>query len=483
MGTLTATLNEKYTYRSSYNTWGNGELKSGAWRNENATTTDYRTGLAIFKYNDENAQSILRFANITAIQFTMTFNAGAGNNVTKKFTLYSSNYQTFSNTHTGDQYRKTALTTISGSNMGSGTKTVTLSDDALTNVVKQLKNGDVAFCIYDDDKQEINTNNYDSDNKGYYSNNYLGITNWTITITYTPTYSITLNKDQGVSEVTGSGEGKIAGSSYTIEAVLNKGYVFKNWTGYTTSTDNPYSFTMPAENINFRANTIPTLKITYYSNEATEIKYKNEIYSETELNAIESTYRADTSYEYGLFNGNNSNGIFLSKTGYQLTGNWLIGTPSGEPVSWSIGGTGEEIAQLIGTTLEDGAKERSVYAEWEPTPYTITYYLNGGTNPNTAQSEYTIISNTYILPTPTKTGYTFLGWYDNSSFSGNVITQIPKGSYGNKEFYAKWKINGLVQIYINNEWKKAIPYVYTSNGWQQAAPYIYNGSNWELCGE
>lgn len=483
MGTLTATLDEKYTYRSSYGSWKSGELKSGAWKNENATETDYRTGLAIFKYDNENAQSILQSANITAIQFTMKFNAGASDSVTKKFTLYSSNYQTFDDTYIGDQYRKTALTTISGTNMGYSTKTITLSGDALTNVANQLKNGDVAFCIYDNDKQAINTNNYDSNNKGYYSNNYLAITSWTIMITYTPTYSITLNKDQGVSEITGSGEGKIAGSSYTIEAILNNGYVFKNWTGYTTSTNNPYSFIMPAEDIEFRANTIPTLKITYYSNEATEIKFKNEIYSETELNAIKSVYQADTFYEHGLFDGNNANAIFLSKTGYHLTGNWLIGTPSGEPADWSVGGTGEEIAQLVGTTLEDGPQEKSAYAEWEPTSYTITYYLNGGTNPSTAQSEYTIISDTYILPTPTKTGYTFLGWYDNSSFSGNATTQIPKGSYGDKNFYAKWKANGLVQIYIDNEWKKAIPYIYNNDEWQQTIPYIYNGSNWKLCGE
>lgn len=296
-------------------------------------------------------------------------------------------------------------------------------------------------------------------------------------------YSITLNKDDGIDSVTGSGSDKIPGENYTIEATLKTGYVFKNWTGYTTSVDNPYSFTMPTENITFTANTVPTIGITYYSNEATEIKYKNELYTETELNILKSIYQADVFYEDGLLDGDDSNGIFLSKTGYRLTGNWLIGTPSGEPASWSIGGTGEDIAQLTGTTLEDGAKEKSVYAEWEPIPYTITYYLNGGTNPSTAQSEYTIISDTYILPTPTKIGYTFLGWYDNSSFSGNATTQIPKGSYGDKNFYAKWKANGLVQIYIDNEWKKAIPYIYNNDEWQQTIPYIYNGSNWKLCGE
>ena len=41
---------------------------------------------------------------------------------------------------------------------------------------------------------------------------------------------------------------------------------------------------------------------------------------------------------------------------------------------------------------------------------------------------------------PTKKGYTFEGWYKESSFK-NQITTIPKGSKGNLTLYAKWKAN------------------------------------------
>jgi M6 family metalloprotease-like protein/uncharacterized repeat protein (TIGR02543 family) len=81
---------------------------------------------------------------------------------------------------------------------------------------------------------------------------------------------------------------------------------------------------------------------------------------------------------------------------------------------------------------------KTFYAKWNTISYSITYNLNGGTG--VSNSNYTIETNTITLPTPNKTGYSFVGWYESSDFSGSIITTIPKGSTGNKEFYAKWNI-------------------------------------------
>ena len=80
-------------------------------------------------------------------------------------------------------------------------------------------------------------------------------------------------------------------------------------------------------------------------------------------------------------------------------------------------------------------------ARWTPNPYTITYYgLEGSsfaqTNPN--PGTYTIESNDIVFQYPTKTGYTFKGWYSDSTYS-TPITGVPKGSTGNKNAYAKWE--------------------------------------------
>lgn len=39
--------------------------------------------------------------------------------------------------------------------------------------------------------------------------------------------------------------------------------------------------------------------------------------------------------------------------------------------------------------------------------------------------------------------------------------------------------SSIVNIYHDNQWKKAIPYIYTNEGWKQAKPYIYDGTNWK----
>ena len=56
-------------------------------------------------------------------------------------------------------------------------------------------------------------------------------------------------------------------------------------------------------------------------------------------------------------------------------------------------------------------------------------------------TEYTVETATFSLPKPTRSGYTFKGWYGNNQFSGSQITQISKGSTGNKQFWAKWEGN------------------------------------------
>ena len=89
---------------------------------------------------------------------------------------------------------------------------------------------------------------------------------------------------------------------------------------------------------------------------------------------------------------------------------------------------------------------RTLYAKWIVDNYTITYNLNGGTVSG-APGDYTIESTAITLPTPTKTGYTFGGWYSNAEFTGGAVTSIAAGSTGNKEFFAKWTVDNYTITY------------------------------------
>ncbi len=59
------------------------------------------------------------------------------------------------------------------------------------------------------------------------------------------------------------------------------------------------------------------------------------------------------------------------------------------------------------------------------------------------------VTETYTLPTPTKAGATFLGWYDNPQFTGSPLTTIPAGYTGT--LYARWSENTATnQTHIDN---------------------------------
>ena len=83
--------------------------------------------------------------------------------------------------------------------------------------------------------------------------------------------------------------------------------------------------------------------------------------------------------------------------------------------------------------------------------YAVTLNTNGATSCD-ALTTYTFGTGA-TLPTPTKTGYTFGGWYDNSSFTGEAVTVIAADATGAKTFYAKWNAISSGGIYIPPTYK------------------------------
>ena len=74
-------------------------------------------------------------------------------------------------------------------------------------------------------------------------------------------------------------------------------------------------------------------------------------------------------------------------------------------------------------------------------------------------------------------------WY----VGGSQITKNPTTSqtftYGSGDtyLYAQWIPEGLVYIYDNNQWKRAMPYIYDGSTWKQAIPHEYD-SGWKIIG-
>ena len=127
-----------------------------------------------------------------------------------------------------------------------------------------------------------------------------------------------------------------------------------------------------------------------------------------------------------------SGGVTLptpEKTGYTF-GGWYKDAALTNAVASPI--TAENLEAVFGSDTSI-----TLYAKWTPTEYRITYNLNEGTNVNTNPQTYTIETETIALANPTRFGYTFGGWYRDADCTIRV-SEIVKGSTGNKTLYAKW---------------------------------------------
>jgi uncharacterized repeat protein (TIGR02543 family) len=92
-------------------------------------------------------------------------------------------------------------------------------------------------------------------------------------------------------------------------------------------------------------------------------------------------------------------------------------------------------------------ESKVAYAKWAADTFAITYEMDGGTKNKGNPDFYTIESETIKLKSPTKKGYVFEGWYYDADFS-NAASQISRGSFGDKTFYAKWKVRTYTITYM-----------------------------------
>ncbi|MBQ1407167.1 MAG: InlB B-repeat-containing protein, partial [Eubacterium sp.] len=115
-----------------------------------------------------------------------------------------------------------------------------------------------------------------------------------------------------------------------------------------------------------------------------------------------------------------SGGMYIAPKDYEGPngGKWLLTGPA-ESDAWLFESGANDIAGLI------------------PEKYLITYHPNGGDSPE-KQIYSTVDPEAAKLTVPTRDGYDFDGWFADEKLSGEKVTQIPAGSIGDKEFWAKW---------------------------------------------
>jgi len=97
------------------------------------------------------------------------------------------------------------------------------------------------------------------------------------------------------------------------------------------------------------------------------------------------------------------------------------------------------------TTIPSG--NITVYAKWTTNQYTITFNVNGGSAISPIEEDF---GSSVTAPTsPTKTGYTFSGWYSDVALTTayTFTTMLAE----DKTVYAKWTINDYTISFNSNE--------------------------------
>jgi len=193
------------------------------------------------------------------------------------------------------------------------------------------------------------------------------------------------------------------------------GYTFAGWrTGASGGTSYAVgdTYTMGAGNASLYAHWIAIYTLSYNANGGTG----------TPPSSVSLTTGATTTV---------ASGTGLSRTGYTFDG-WKTGSSSGTSYS-------------AGATFTMGSANVTLYAQWAPDTYNVTFDSQGGSS--ITSSSYTTGGSISNPGNPTRTGYTFNGWFVASSGGSALTFPYSPGTTSNLTLYAQWTIRNYNLAY------------------------------------
>ena len=157
---------------------------------------------------------------------------------------------------------------------------------------------------------------------------------------------------------------------------------------------------------------------------------------------------------------------------------------------------GDDKVIVNNNTIYDFTNDLVLYAYTEVTNYNIVYETNGGVNSDKNITNLTAFDvadgKTINIYSPTKAGYTFVGWYLDSNFNGDKIDVIDTALIENNinnviRLYAKYEVHKFNINFYNGDTTNLISSIEVSYGQKikpitapQKEGYIFD--NWYLDG-
>ena len=140
-----------------------------------------------------------------------------------------------------------------------------------------------------------------------------------------------------------------------------------------------------------------------------------------------------------------------------------------EFVGWK--GEGITTPQRIVKIPKGSTGNKAYTANWKVIQYTIITLLEGGNAGSSGAYVYTV-EETFTLPTPTRTGYTFWGWTGEGITKPQPNVTIPKGSTGDKTYIENWVETGYtITLDLNGgSGKEKVIYTMTDEDFELPTP-------------
>jgi len=237
------------------------------------------------------------------------------------------------------------------------------------------------------------------------------------------TYSVTYDANGGVAPPASSSAQTDATFSVSASQPTRSGYTLVSWNTARNGSGTHYqpstTFTMPALAV--------TLFAQWAAN-ANNIAYNANGGTGAPSNSVATTDSSTT-----------LSATIPTRSGYTFTG-------------WNTVANGSGTSYTAGATFTMPTTHLTMYAQWTPTTYQVSYNANGGTGAPAASNGAYLSNITLSSVAPTLSGYTFLGWGtlangSGTNFAAGGTFPVPAQ---NSTLYAVWVADINDVYYVMN---------------------------------
>ncbi len=271
--------------------------------------------------------------------------------------------------------------------------------------------------VYNESGICTNDTGYWSDGKWYYASSLDIYAQWSQN-----NYTIKYNANGGSGEMSSTSATYNEDVTLSTNTFTREGYVFEGWSLNKDDTTATYGDGQVVKNLSSDNNGETTLYAIWKP-----INYN--IIFDSDGGTTYSTYIASYDTPITLPTPTKKGSTFLG---------WYDEDDN------KLGNGGDKISKNFTSVSGDTV---TIYAKWELNEYTVSLVSNGGECSVSEYSNY--FGSTVTLPTPTKFGYTFDGWWTTRNNNGNKVTE----NYTIEDdvtLYAHWIENNYTIVYNSN---------------------------------